>query len=115
MPECKVSVVSNQWVKQMEFMSAGDTMEGHSHTFDHNTLLAIGEFEVTIEGEVYEYSSPRILVIRKNLIHSIKCTSNYGLAFCLHILRDGEKVEDIIDPKDLPRIGGGLKQPLIHT
>jgi len=114
MPEVKVSVVSNQWVKQMEFTHKGDTMEGHKHIFDHNTLLAIGDFEVTIEGEVYEYSSPKIVVIRKDLVHSIKCVSDYGLGFCLHILRDGESVDDIIDPEDLPQIGGGLKQPLIH-
>lgn len=115
--QVKVSVVSNQWVKMMEFEGVGDTMEGHKHTFDHNTLLAIGDFEVTVEGEVFEYSAPRVLVIRKDKMHSIKCVSEYGLGFCLHILRDGERVEDIVDPEDIPEFGESLlgKTPLIHT
>lgn len=114
MLQCKMSVVSNQWVKMMEFMEAGDTMAGHKHTFDHNTLLAIGDFIVTVEGVDYEYRAPRILKILKGKEHAIRCTSDYGLAFCLHIIRDGERVEDIVDPEDIPGLSASLlgKTPL---
>jgi len=114
MPDVKISVVSNQWVKMMEFTSKGDTMEGHKHTFDHNTLLAVGDFDVMVADKVSKHSAPCVLKIPKDVIHSIKCTSDYGLGFCLHILRDGECVEDIVDPADIPEFGATLLQPLVH-
>lgn len=115
--QCKISVVAHQWIKMMEFQGAGDIMEGHKHTFDHNTILAIGRFEVEVEGEKYEYEAPRVLKILKGKEHSIKSLDEYGLAFCLHILRDGERVEDIVDPDDIPGVGASLvgKTPLIHS
>jgi len=104
----KISVVSNMWIKQMDFEHSGDIMEGHKHKFDHQTLLAVGVFEVCVDGVCGEYADT-ILFIEKGKEHSIKCVSDFGRGYCLHPLRDGEKVEDIIDPADMPMFGGSLK------
>ena len=106
--QMKISVVSNMWVKQMTFEHSGDIMEGHKHTFDHQTLLSVGIFKVCVEGVCSEYADT-ILFIEKGKEHSIECVSESGLAYCLHPLRDGEKVEDIVDPADMPLFGGSLK------
>lgn len=109
----KVSIVSNVWIKQMEFTGIGDVMEGHKHLFDHQTLLAFGEFDVTVDGHTSHFVAPHIVFIRKGKEHSIKCTTESGVGYCIHPIRDGEKVEDIVDPDSMPMVGGVMKQPLI--
>ena len=110
----KMSCVSNLWIKQMEFEHKGDTMEGHKHIFDHQTLLATGKFKVTVDGEQSFFDAPQIVYIRKNLEHEIECISDTGLGFCIHPIRDGEKVEDIVSEDSVPLVGGTLLQSLIH-
>lgn len=99
--ENKVSVVANVWIKQMEFQFAGDKMEGHKHTFDHQTLLAYGKFKVTVNGIEHVYDAPTILCIKAGYKHEITCLSEKGVGYCIHPLRDGERVDDIVDPDEL--------------
>lgn len=110
----KISVVSNMWIKQMTFEYSGDTMKGHKHKFDHQTLLSLGTFKVCVEGVCNEYSDT-ILYIEKGKEHSIECTSATGKAYCLHPIRDGERIEDIVDPEDMPLQGGSLENKTPFT
>jgi len=104
----KQSVVSNMWTKQIVLEHKGDTYEGHSHTFDHQHLLAVGSIRVRVEdgsGDeiVEEYEAPVIIFIEKDSVHSFECISDNSVGYCIHPLREGYRVEDIMDPNDNPR------------
>lgn len=117
----KISVVANLWVKSMRFEAKGESADGdhvgHKHKFPHQTILAFGVFKVTVDGLDYVYDASeeeRIVYIEAGKIHKISSMSDVALAFCVHPIRDGEEVEDIVDPADMPLVGGQLLQPLIE-
>jgi quercetin dioxygenase-like cupin family protein len=104
-PQSKISLVANTWVKQMRFEKAGDINDGHTHIFDHQTLLAKGKVNVTVNNKVSEFTAPTIIFIRAGFKHEIQALEDDTICYCIHAIRDGEKVEDIVDPKDIPETG----------
>lgn len=100
-PKTKISIVSNLWVKQMVFMK-GDINPGHKHTFDHQTLLGTGSVKVTVNGKSSIFHAPTIIFIRAGNEHLIEAMEDNTIAYCIHPIRDGERIEDIIDPEDIP-------------
>ena len=112
-PNSKISLVSNVWVKQMVFENIGDINEGHKHLFDHQTLLAHGEVEVTVNGKNKVFEAPTIIYIRAGQVHEIKATKAGTVCYCIHPIRDGERIEDIIDPADVP-VGSSIQQGLVE-
>jgi hypothetical protein len=104
-PKGKISVVANTWIKQMHFVKAGDINDGHTHLFDHQTLLGKGSVKVTVNEKVSEFKAPTIIFIRAGLKHQIEALEDDTICYCIHAIRDGERVEDIIDPADIPEGG----------
>jgi hypothetical protein len=104
-PIPKISVVANTWVKQMHFAKAGDVNDGHTHIFDHQTLLGKGRIKVTVENKETEFTAPTIIFIRAGFKHMIEALEDDTICYCIHAIRDGERVEDIIDPSDIPDNG----------
>ena len=104
-PNSKISVVANTWIKQMHFVNAGDMNDGHTHIFDHQTLLGKGSVKVTVNGKVSEFKAPTIIFIRAGFEHQIEALEDDTICYCIHAIRDGERVEDIIDPADIPDAG----------
>ena len=102
-PEIKISLVSNVWTKMMRFHEKDDFMDGHIHTFDHTTLLAKGGVKVTVNGQESYYSAPAIIFIAADNQHDLVATEDDTLCFCIHAMRSGERIEDIVDPKDIPK------------
>jgi len=111
-PNTKISVVANTWVKQMQFAKAGDFNDGHTHIFDHQTLLGKGSVKVTVNGKVSEFTAPTIIFIRAGFEHQIEALEDDTICYCIHAIRDGERVEDIIDPADIPE--GGMDYRFIE-
>lgn len=105
MPEMKLSLVSNLWIKQMHFVKAGDMNDGHTHTFDHTTLLAKGKVRVNVDGVDTTFAAPAIIYIQKGKKHYLEALEDDVVAYCVHALRSGEREEDIIDPESIP---GGI-------
>lgn len=101
-PHVKIGLVSNLWSKQMHFIKAGDTEQGHSHIFDHLTLLAKGALRVNVEGKDTEFVAPHMIYIQKNKIHQLVALEDDTIAYCIHALRDGNGVDDILDPSMIP-------------
>jgi quercetin dioxygenase-like cupin family protein len=97
-----ISIVSNCWVKQMLFEKQGHKHKGHEHTFDHQSLLAAGSVECTVNGAVSVHKAPTIIYIRAGLTHGFKALEDNTVMYCVHPLRDGERVEDIISPEMVP-------------
>jgi len=102
-----IILVSNLWVKQMHFENPGDKMQGHSHKFDHPTLVATGSVKVTVEGISTVFRAPHIIFIAKDKVHEIEAIEPGTVAYCIHPIR-GEKQEDIYDHSQIP---AGIQYP----
>ena len=101
-PDIKIGCVANLWSRMMHFKKAGDTELGHTHQFDHLTLLAKGRLKVTVEGRVSEFAAPHMIYIRADKRHELIALMDNTVAYCIHALRDGNGVDDIIDPSMIP-------------
>jgi quercetin dioxygenase-like cupin family protein len=97
-----ISIVGNTWVKQMIFENAGDVHAGHSHSFDHQTLLAKGSVEVWANGKPTTFVAPTIIYIKAGIQHGMIAQEAETVIYCIHPLRDGDQVGDIIDPASVP-------------
>lgn len=104
-PIPSISLVANTWVKQMHFLKSGDANEGHTHIFDHQTLLGKGRVKVTVNGKETEFTAPTIIYIRAGFEHKLEALEDDTICYCIHAIRDGERVEDIIDPDSIPESG----------
>lgn len=86
----------------MVFPKKGDFEEGHAHTFDHVTLLASGRLQLNALGKSTEFSAPHHIFIKAGVVHELIALEDNTAVHCIHALRDGERVEDIVDPASLP-------------
>jgi quercetin dioxygenase-like cupin family protein len=102
-PVTKISCVANLFSRMMHFQKKGDKENGHSHVFNHLTLLAKGSLEVTVDGRTTVFNAPHMIYIRKDKLHELTALEDDTVAFCIHALRDGEGVDDILDPDGIPQ------------
>lgn len=101
-PVHAISCVSNVFIKQMVFVKAGDIEKGHSHCFDHVTLLSAGRLRVEALGTTTDFTAPQHIFIKAGVRHQLIALEDNTVAQCIHALRDGDGVGDIIDPASLP-------------
>lgn len=101
-PYPKIGCVANLWSKQLHFKKAGDTEHGHKHSFDHLTLLAHGSLRVTVNGSESVFNAPTMIFIKAEYNHELVALEDNTVAYCIHALRDGDAVGDIIDPESIP-------------
>jgi quercetin dioxygenase-like cupin family protein len=97
-----ISIVGNTWVKQMVFEHAGDVHPGHKHSFDHQTLLGKGSVEVCANGVYTTFIAPTIIYIKAGIQHGMVAKEDGTVIYCIHPLRGGDQVGDIIDPASVP-------------
>lgn len=98
----KISCVGSMFIKQMHFVSAGDVMEGHSHTYDHQTLVAYGSVEIEVDGLTTQFKAPQIIYIRAGKDHKLTALEDNTVAYCIHPLKENDGSGDIIDPDSIP-------------
>jgi quercetin dioxygenase-like cupin family protein len=101
-PVHAISCVSNVFIKQMVFVKAGDVEKGHSHCFDHVTLLSVGRLRVEALGTTTDFTAPQHIFIKAGVRHQLIALEDNTVVQCIHALRDGDRVEDIIDPASVP-------------
>jgi len=101
-PVQAISCVSNVFIKQMTFVKAGDIEHGHTHCFDHVTLLSVGRLRLEALGTSTDFTAPQHIFIKAGVRHQLIALEDNTVAHCIHALRDGDRVEDIIDPASLP-------------
>jgi hypothetical protein len=65
-PIITIGCVSNLYSRQMHFINKGDVELGHTHLYDHFTLLATGSLRVTIDGADTVFTAPNMIFIRKD-------------------------------------------------
>lgn len=101
-PDIHIGCVANLYSRMMHFRKAGDTEIGHTHQFDHLTLLAKGKLKVTVEGNVSEFTAPHMLYIHKDKVHELEALVDETVAYCIHALRNKE-TNEILDPSMIPK------------
>jgi hypothetical protein len=101
-PKVEIISVSNVMVRQMHFVDAGDKELGHTHPFDHPSLLASGRIRLTVNGQKTEYSAPKLIYIKAQDVHFIEALEPNTVVCCIHALRNGWETDDIIDPDSIP-------------
>lgn len=100
-PDYFLQCVSNVFVKMMVFSKPGMIEELHKHLFDHTQVLASGTVKITVNGEESVHEGPKLLYIAKNVEHRVESLTP-AVVLCVHGLRDGHGVEDMISPDAIP-------------
>ena len=95
-----IKIADNVFVKMMSFPSIGDTHEGHSHTFDHITLLATGSVLMKHDKGENTFTAPHLIVTPKGIKHQFIATQPDTLLCCVHAIREGSGVDDVA-PQDI--------------
>ena len=101
-PEILIGYVANLWSRMMHFKKAGDIENGHTHNFDHLTLLASGSLRVTVDGVATEFNAPHMIYIHKDKNHELVALKDDTVAYCIHAVRNEDK-SDILDPSMIPK------------
>ena len=100
--EVKVGCVSNLYSRMMHFKNAGDTEHNHTHSFDHLTLLAAGSVKCVVDDKETIFKAPHMIFIHKDKMHAFTALEDNTVAYCIHPMRIGERIEDIVDPSMIP-------------
>jgi len=100
--EVKVGCVANLYSRMMHFKNAGDTEHSHAHCFDHLTLLASGSVVCIVNDKETVFNAPHMIYIKKDTKHLFKALEDNTVAYCIHAMRIGERIEDIVDPTMIP-------------
>lgn len=98
-PEVQISCVSNIYVRMMHFKYEGDVECGHSHPFDHISMLSKGKIRITVGEHTKEFKAPQMIFIKKDAEHQLVALEDDTTVLCIHAIRDGDAVGDIIDPE----------------
>jgi hypothetical protein len=77
------------------------------------TLLASGALKVIVNGQATEFKAPHMILIRQDKNHELIALEDNTVAFCIHALRTGDRVEDIIDPASIPNGMNALDPSII--
>lgn len=114
-PNIKIGCVSNLWSRQMHFVKTGDTELGHTHNFDHLTLLAAGTLRVIVDGKETVFKAPNMIYIKKDMVHELVALEDNTVAYCIHALRKDDGSGDILDPDMIPLGVGALSvaEPIV--
>ena len=88
----------NIWVRAHHFAKAGDTHQGHTHTFDHVSFLTRGSVRVVVDGLTTDYAATNFIVIDKDKEHSIQALEDQTEWWCVFAVRDiNGEVTDIVN------------------
>lgn len=101
-----IGLVKNVYVRMINLPKIGCGVKGHSHPYDHMTLLSSGAVKVTCEGIERDITAPCIFLTGALKIHSFVATADNTVLSCIHVLRDeqGEILPD--DAEDLLVVQG---------
>lgn len=101
-PKIAVSCVASVYVRHMVFEHIGDIELGHSHQFDHQTLVAKGSIKVKANGKETVFTAPHCVFIKAGVEHELTSLEEDTVVYCIHALRDGADVCDIVPPDSIP-------------
>ena len=102
-PEIKIMACSNVYIRLMNFAEKGDVEVGHSHTYDHATVLSSGSVKYEVldgfDGDTLSekiFTAPDMIFVEKDKFHRITAMQNNTVCSCTHALRSID--QDLIPP-----------------
>jgi quercetin dioxygenase-like cupin family protein len=101
-PKIHIGCVANLFSRMMHFEKAGDIEHGHTHAFDHLTLLATGSLKITVDGKKSVFTAPHMIYIKADKNHELVALKDNTVAYCIHALRMDNETGDILDPSMVP-------------
>lgn len=100
-----IQIADNVFVRMFCMKKAGTKYGGHSHLFDHTSLLARGRLLMKHDkngGGEKVFVAPCLIVVTKGIEHSFTALEDNTTFCCIHAIRDGDGVDDVADPKLTP-------------
>lgn len=97
-----IAIADNVFVKMMSFPLKGMTHAGHSHTFDHVTLLATGSVRMVHDNGEAIYTAPHLIITPKGIVHRFDVLEPNTTLCCIHAVRDGDGVDDVAEQEVTP-------------
>ena len=94
-PVTDLKLVDNVFVKMHHFLRVGDTHDGHSHAFDHITLLAAGAVTMKHDNGEEDFTAPHLIVTPKGVVHQFIAKEPNTIFCCIHAIRDGSDVDSV--------------------
>lgn len=94
-PATDLKLVDNVFVKMHQFIDIGDTHQGHSHSFDHITLLATGSVTMKHDNGEQDFTAPHLIVTPKGIAHQFIAKEPNTIFCCIHAIRDGSEVDNV--------------------
>ena len=84
---------ANVWIRQKHFQVVGEEIGGHTHKYDHVSLLAKGKVRIRVEQEdgtdkIKEFEAPTFLVIKADRVHNVTALTDDVLWYCVFANRD---------------------------
>jgi quercetin dioxygenase-like cupin family protein len=101
-PKVTIGSAGNLWARLMHFENKGDIEEGHTHQFDHLTLLSTGKLEVTVDDRTSVFVAPHLIFIKKGKLHELVAIEDDTVAVCLHALSPDIELGDVLEPSMVP-------------
>jgi quercetin dioxygenase-like cupin family protein len=90
-----IKIADNVFVKMYQFENIGDTHNGHSHVFDHITLLYSGSLLMKHDKGEQTFVAPHLIVTPKNVNHQFTALEPNTVFCCIHAIREGSEVDNV--------------------
>lgn len=101
-PNVKIAHVHGLFTRMMSFENAGDIEIGHTHQFDHATLVAHGSVLVRCRGKETVFKAPQLIWIAAELEHELVAQEAGTVCVCLHTTESSQPGLSIVSPDMIP-------------
>ena len=95
-----IRFVDNVFVKMIALNGVGDRVRGHTHVFDHITLLSVGKVRMKHDNGEQVHTAPCLIVTPKDITHEFTNLVEQSILCCIHAVRNGDNLDDIA-PQDI--------------
>lgn len=105
-PKILLSHIHGLFARVMIFENAGDVEQGHTHQFDHATLVAHGAVLVRAKGKETVFKAPHLIWIAKDINHELVAQEPGTVCACLHTTDSAKfgssELEEIVSEDMIP-------------
>ena len=101
-PLVSIAHVHGLYTRMMHFADVGDVEIGHTHQFDHATLVAHGSVLVRCRGRETVFKAPQLVWIAAELEHELVAQEAGTVCVCLHTTASQLWGENIVAKDMIP-------------
>lgn len=101
-PNIRIAHIHKLFTRMMHFQNVGDIELGHTHQFDHATLVAHGSVLVRCRGKETVFKAPQLIWIAAELEHELVGQEAGTVCVCLHTADSAEHGGDTVSEDMIP-------------